>query len=203
MRYFEHHTDANEDPDMVYLLGQHGAAGYGVFWIIGEIIGHQVRSPDDPPEVRMLTATWARRCGVSMKKFHQIISTLNNQGKIELDLDGRFMTIRHDKILKYCDQWMKKLRRCSGSTPAALRPNSAKIRLKEIKVLNPPTPLAAAPSGGAPAAGGNGEDQNPPKDTPEQFAAGRAALKAANLQLGMMTIGPPPGGRRDPAGTKF
>jgi hypothetical protein len=184
MKWFQHLTTAQDDEDLTALLERHGAEGYGVYWMLGELVGRNVKDHTDAPETEMLRATWARKCYVSERKFDQIVTFLHRRQKIDVRerVEGRhaYVTIRHEKVLKYCDEWIKKLRSKSGATPESLGTNSGVTPAKESKERK-----ERKERKGIEAPGGPSLEQGPQAQQvdPEQLQRSRAMIKEAIRNL--------------------
>jgi hypothetical protein len=157
MKWFRHLTTAGDDGDLVDLSEKFGAAGYGIYWRLVEIVGKEIKEPQDPPRVRMLTATWARRTYASNRPhFDRVRTHLEMAGKIECEFDGDYLIISIPKLLKYCDEWVQRLGSRSGAARDSLGTNSGatrsryKIR-KEREYLDLTTPAPGAQEPPAPA----------------------------------------------------
>lgn len=201
MKWFKHLTTAADDPVLVDILERFGAAGYGVYWRLVEIVGREIKTPQDPPQVRMMVETWARMCGLRTRKgapdisaFLALVGLLEDRGKIEVEwfLDGtrsgadgtrsgqdgtrsgqhrkltsvHYLTIGLPKILKYCDEWIRKHRSHSGDSPEQVRSHSyhrSRIEVdkkrKDFKDLPADVPETSAVGPSSPPPGpGNGPE---------------------------------------------
>ena len=198
MKWFQHLTTAQDDEDLTALLERYGPEGYGVYWLLGELVGRNVKDHTDAPETEMLRATWARKCYVSEKKFDLIVTFLHRRRKISVTerIEGRhaYVTIRHEKVLKYCDEWIKKLRSKSGSTPEALGTDSGVTPAKGSKERKERKERKGIASPHAPSVNQGAEAQ---EIDPEQLQRSRAALREAIRNLPdrtRTTPEPPPPG---------
>lgn len=69
--YFSHDSNAKDDPKCVLLIEQLGLEGYGIFWVLVEILRDQ---PDFKYPLRLIPAL-ARRYNTSSEKIKTIISS--------------------------------------------------------------------------------------------------------------------------------
>ena len=194
MKWFQHLTLASDDPDLTALLEQFGPEGYGVFWLIGELVGRNIKDVDNQPEAEMLRATWARKCFVSEAKFIKIVSFLSERGRINVSTRSEnrhhYLTIRHEKILKYCDEWIKRLQRHSRVTPDPIRSDSkvtpARLDYNKRKRSKDLKAVPVDNSGKGIALGStHGSQATPPQPSPEEMEKSRKAIRTALQNAGI------------------
>jgi hypothetical protein len=122
MRWAKHLTNARHDEKMALLLDTHGPAGYGVYWLIIEIIGGQVA--ENNTSVAYPERVWRKNLGVSAQKLRvfldffaetKLFSVENTQNQIVIDCPN---------ILKYRDEWSERRAKNSGVTRESLGRNS-------------------------------------------------------------------------------
>lgn len=120
MKYINHMTRSAEDDKHDALRERHGLAGYGAYWLIAEKIGNQI-SPEQI-NVWMVRSwkKWAQILSISVKKSQNIIKTMNDLGLIRLHSDDVYAAIGMPNLLKYADEYIKKVLRDSGQTPESL-----------------------------------------------------------------------------------
>ncbi|MCK5601541.1 DUF4373 domain-containing protein [Candidatus Pacearchaeota archaeon] len=122
MRWFKHMTSARDNEDLSELLENYGAEGYGVWWIILELIAAQM-DKSDKCSARYSFKKWAKSCQVSTKKFQKVTSFLSELEQIsikECENNTDFLIIKCVKLLKFRDEYSKK----SRQTPDKLPPES-------------------------------------------------------------------------------
>ena len=153
MKYFPHLSNASDDEDMIEVLEVQGPVGYGIYWIITEIVARNLKSPKDVPSVTMLRATWARKCFVRPNLFTKTVSILSGLGKIVVEDDGDYVTVKHPKLLKYLDEYTKKVGSKSGQSPDGVPSGVGtmsgtieenRIEEKKRKKMTPPTSTVEA-----------------------------------------------------------
>ena len=113
MRWIKHLTAAHIDQDMQDLLARFGAEGYGVYWMILELIGSQLDHKTNDPSYRLTFKKWAESCSTSVQKFKKIVNFLSDSGKLFLENGDIFLTIRCPKMLEYRDEYTTKQTRNS------------------------------------------------------------------------------------------
>lgn len=114
MRWMKHLTGAHADQDMQDLMAEFGAEGYGVYWLILEQIGSQLDHKKDDPSYRLTYKKWAETCSTSVQKFKKIINFLSDYGKVFIENNDIFLTIRCPKIREYRDEYTAKKAPMSG-----------------------------------------------------------------------------------------
>ena len=175
MKYVNHMTIAHDDSKIQALRDKHGLAGYGAYWIIVEKIAAQVRPESPEPELSLSLKKWALHLDIRPVFAAKLIRTQSELGLIRMRSDGEVWTLSIPNILKYADEYSKKVGiksrlspdRCPDSVgnPGLTSLTGKEKDLKTGPVDNP----AASPEGGAD--GGGGSLGAPPPPAP-------AALKA-------------------------
>jgi hypothetical protein len=123
MRWFKHISLAHDDETMSELMDQFGAEGYGVWWIVLEKIAH-VMDETDRSFARYSVKVWASFARVSTKKFQNIIKFLEKNKTFSTEIDKEYLTINCPKLLKYRDEYTKKVRNKDTKAPDKLRSES-------------------------------------------------------------------------------
>lgn len=107
MRWFKHMTSANRDESLLQIRDEFGVAGYGVYWIILELIGEKITEKNES-FLKLSKKNWRKFCEFSPKKFQKFLKTCENLELFLTEIDGDFITVSCPKILKYRDEWTKK-----------------------------------------------------------------------------------------------
>lgn len=71
--YFPHDSNANSDPKMMMLIEQLGLEGYGIYWVLIEILRDQ---PDYRYPIKLLSAL-ARRFNTTAEKMKAVVMSYN------------------------------------------------------------------------------------------------------------------------------
>lgn len=126
MRWMKHMTNARDNETLSELMECFGAEGYGVWWIILELIASQM-DKSDKCHARYSLKKWARSCHVSVKKFTKIAEFLSKHEQFSVkkcDKTDDFLIIECPKLLKFRDEYSRKsgqthdkVRKKSGATP--------------------------------------------------------------------------------------
>jgi len=116
-------TDSHDDEMLSALMDEYGAEGYGVYWIIVELIGNAM-DKSDRCETRHSIKKWSKTCGVSVKKFRKIAGfladfeqNLKKPQKFFLEFNENYLTIKYPKLLKFRDEYSRKKKEKSGECP--------------------------------------------------------------------------------------
>jgi hypothetical protein len=131
MRWMKHMTAARNNEVLSELLEFFGAEGYGVWWIILELIGAQM-DKSDKCSARYSIKKWSKSCHVSPKKFQKVVSFLSKLEQITAKVctnNSDFMIIECRKLLKFRDEYSRK----SGHTPDKLPKKSGATPVQETE----------------------------------------------------------------------
>lgn len=194
MKYVNHLCTSRNGGKMEEHTGRTGLEGYGAYWTIVEVIGGQI-IPESPKTFLTLSwRKWARHLDVTTKKTQFLVRSASLAKLIRLYEEGEKITIDIPNILKYADEYTKKVLTKSGQTPEHYPTNSGlpalpafpdlpeekkeKKDLKDLPVDNSTTgangsPPASPDGAGAPLASivgriGKAESEPPSQLTPEE-----------------------------------
>lgn len=119
MRWFKHISDAAEDEKLARILVEFGPEGYGIWWLIVEIVARQMDKTDRHHASYPLSI-WVKKTGVyHHKKLRAVIQSLHNLCLIsaqcmdnlcimsELSMRN-VLTISIPKLLNLRDEYTKK-----------------------------------------------------------------------------------------------
>jgi hypothetical protein len=142
MRWMKHLTTARNDERLQEIRSQYGPEGYGLWWLICEIVAEQM-DETDKCEVSYPMSAWAAKLQISKRKTTDFFRELSDIYLIFLEYDNSNcvgkIKIKIPKLLKYRDEYSKKLRTNSGVTPDKIR--SKKEIEKEIENTDSKEPL--------------------------------------------------------------
>ena len=127
MKWFKHLSMAGEDDFMVHLLDVFGMAGVGMWWSLVERVARGVKDPGDVPVVKTSVNSLARKWRVKPRTLMQFVRICEEWRKLSVFLpDGKanMIEISFPKILKYTDEWSRKVRSKSGASPEPVRSES-------------------------------------------------------------------------------
>ena len=129
MKYVTHLTVAAEDDKHEDLRermggGVSGLAAYGAYWMVLEKIGAQIRPESVSTSMTKTVSKWSEIAGVKTSWFRKWSRAAHEAGLIRLSENGNKVTIGVPNILKYCDEYSRKLGIKSGRPPDKLRSDS-------------------------------------------------------------------------------
>lgn len=111
MRWFKHLTDAADDEKLADILTEYGPEGYGVWWLLVEVIGKQMDSTDRC-EASYSLEHWARKLYVSKKKTSSFLTVFSEKKLLSLSYDNESSTgkiiVNIPNMLKFRDEYSKK-----------------------------------------------------------------------------------------------
>ena len=113
MRWFKHLTISNRDEKLLRVQDEFGLEGYGLYWLILEIIGEKIDAAGCT-SVTLSSRNWARLCGISSKKLKTFLTFTQNVKLFSVKYSESDITITCDNLLKYRDEYSRKRSRKSG-----------------------------------------------------------------------------------------
>lgn len=153
MKYFTHMTASFGDERHQALMDKCGLKGYGAYWVIVEAIAAQITRQSAAVSMQLSWRRWGLRMGIDQRSASHIIRSLNDVGLISLRCDGDLATVTMPNILKYMDEYTKRL---GIETPDKLRskepeqpeqpdipsspdggPSEKQVKGKKRKAVNP------------------------------------------------------------------
>ena len=110
MRWFKHMTDADDNEKLSRLQDEFGLEGYGFWWRVVEIIAKRVNE-ENQTDLCYSAKSWARRIGVSTRKFKKLLSFCAELGLVSASHEKDMVTVNMPNILKYRDEYTTKKNR--------------------------------------------------------------------------------------------
>jgi len=117
MKYINHMTCAGDDEKIQSLRDRHGVAGYGIYWLLIERVAAQIRPESISTSLTLSVSKWAKYLDIKPGYLLKTVSTCSELGLISVERRNDLVTIGIPNILKYCDEYTRKVRRVSGQTP--------------------------------------------------------------------------------------
>ena len=116
MRWFKHLTDAADDEKLADILTEFGPEGFGVWWLLCEVVGKQMDNTERC-EASYSLEHWARKLYISKRKASSFLKVFSEKNLIFLSYDesnciGKII-VKVPNMLKFRDEYSKK----SGQTP--------------------------------------------------------------------------------------
>ncbi len=115
MRWLKHLTAAREDEKIAQLITKYGHAGYGLWWLVCEVVAQQLEG--DNPEVTYPVTTWSHLLSVRGSHVRHCLSKLAVTGLVTVEWIGTDIKVRIPNLLKYRDEYSRK----SGHSPDTVR----------------------------------------------------------------------------------
>lgn len=115
--YFSHDSNAKDDPKCMLLIDQLGLEGYGIFWVLIEVLR-------DQPEYSYplnLVPILARRYNTTAEKM---LATIKNYGLFEFDDENNFFSLSLNRRMEKVQIGIEQ-RRIAGLISAEKRRNKA------------------------------------------------------------------------------
>ena len=120
MKYFNHMTSSAEDEKHEILIDKAGLAGYGAYWIVLEKVASQIRRESISTSLALSWRNWARYLRSSIKKSQFLLRSAHEAGLLQLTEEGSMVRVNIPNLLKYADEYTRKLRTKSRLTPDKL-----------------------------------------------------------------------------------
>lgn len=127
MRWFKHMVASSRDEKLAMLRAEFGMEGYGLYWLILELLAEKVNEKNDT-SLTYSAKIWKSFTGISVKKFQKFLSFCSEfeifSVKFEKNISKNGqngITISCPNLLKYRDEWSKRKARNSGVTTKQLR----------------------------------------------------------------------------------
>jgi len=121
MKYVAHMTCAFQDEKIQAAVAEGGIKVYAAYWIIIEAIAAQIRPESISVELTLTWQQWGARLGVDPRNCRKLTTILQKVSVILLQDHGKSATIKIPNILKYADEYTKKVCKKSGQTPDTSR----------------------------------------------------------------------------------
>lgn len=137
MKWFKHMTETRDDEKLCKIMTEYGPMGYGVYWIVMEMIAKQV----DKTGLDYVTYPediWKRNLMLSTRKLTEVFSFFARAEIFSVSFEKKgaeksqkTITVTAPNILKYRDEWSRKKARNSGVTPESLRSKESESEREE------------------------------------------------------------------------
>lgn len=121
MKYVNHMTCAFQDEKVQAAVAAGGIKVYAAYWIIVEAISAQIRPESISVKMTLTWQQWGARLLTDVRTVRRIASILQVAALIVLQDSGKSATIEIPNILKYADEYTKRVCQKSGQTPGLTR----------------------------------------------------------------------------------
>jgi len=97
-----------------------GLAAYGLYWVIAEKIAAQIRPEQIVTWMTRSWKKWGEMCGIRPTLFQKRVKSMAKVGLIFLYCDEKSACIHLPNLLKYADEYIKRILKSSGQTPESI-----------------------------------------------------------------------------------
>ena len=139
MRWLKHMTATPQDEKISRLIAEYGHAGYGVWWLVLEIVARGLEGSREP-SVTYPISTWAHLLFIRGSHVVQTLVKLQLTHLVTLERTGDDITVTIPNLLKYRDEYSRK----SGQTPDSVRTKEQIQIQKEIHIQSTSTKAVEA-----------------------------------------------------------
>lgn len=108
MRWFKHFSDANRDPKLISLIDEYGLEGYGIWWIICEVVADQYHA-NGIPELETSAKGWRKLTGIYPKKFEKVVRFLEKAQLLSATFFEKGIKVYIPKMSEYKDNHTRNL----------------------------------------------------------------------------------------------
>lgn len=116
MKWFKHMSASADDEKISKLEDKAGLEGYGFYWRMLEIIARDMDGTSRC-HVTYSATKWGRQANISTKKFLMLLRCCSDVGLMSFCRSGDEYMIKIPNLLKYKDEYTKKVRTNSGQAP--------------------------------------------------------------------------------------
>jgi len=192
-------TCAFQDEKVQAAVAVGGIKVYAAYWILVEAISAQIRPESISVKMTLTWQQWGARLLTDVRTVRRIASVLQTAALIVLQDSGKSATIEIPNILKYADEYTKRVCQKSGQTPVPSRDNIPRVSgspalpalpTKEKGLKDLPQPVdnsGILPLTSGANDGGNAEGHPPVAPTPEDLA--QADLIRRRIEQGLPASG--------------
>jgi len=144
MRWVKHMTASHNDEKLADLISRFGHAGYGVWWLVVEIVASVLESGKEP-KVTYPVSKWSHLLSVRGSHVSQTLLKLELTHLVTVVRRADDITVTIPNLLKYRDEYNRK----SGQTPECVRSKTttdADIQQTQTTTEEKPRQLPSFPS---------------------------------------------------------
>ena len=109
VKYIKHMTTSCDDEKMQALRDRHGLAGYGAYWVIVEKVASQIRRESFSTKLTLSWKKWGYLLDLRPSLVRKTMESLSDLGLILLENGKEVATVDIPNILKYADEYTKRL----------------------------------------------------------------------------------------------
>jgi hypothetical protein len=135
MKYINHMTTSGDDEKHMALMEKAGLEGYAAYWLVAERIAAQIRPECVSTSMSLSWRSWGLLLRVDPRKARRLIGSIGEAKLCRLEVAGDVATVDMPNLLKYADDYMKRMLRNSGATPNKLRSLSVLQALPAVQAV--------------------------------------------------------------------
>jgi len=117
MKWFKHMSDAHRDPKLIALVDEFGVEGYGMWWILCEVVADQFKAKGTP-ELETSIKGWRTLTGIYPKKFKKLLTFLEKADLLSVTFSEKAIKVCLPKMQELKDNYTKNLQATGNSTRA-------------------------------------------------------------------------------------
>ncbi|BDQ36327.1 hypothetical protein SYK_06870 [Pseudodesulfovibrio nedwellii] len=108
MKWFKHMSDAHRDPKLIALMDEFGVEGYGMWWIICEVVADQYKA-NGTPELETSVKGWRKLTGIYPKKFKKVLTFLEKGQLLFVTFSEKGIKVCLPKMQEFKDNHTRNL----------------------------------------------------------------------------------------------
>lgn len=108
MKWFKHMSDAHRDPKLIALMDEFGVEGYGMWWIICEVVADQYKA-NGIPELETSVKGWRKLTGIYPKKFKKVLTFLEKGQLLSVTFSEKGIKVCLPKMKEFKDNHTRNL----------------------------------------------------------------------------------------------
>mgnify|MGYP001773809960 CR=1 FL=1 len=108
MKWFKHMSDAHRDPKLIALVDEFGVEGYGIWWIICEVVADQYKA-NGTPELETSVKGWRKLTGIYPKKFEKVLTFLEKARLLSVTFPEKGIKVCLPKMQEFKDNHTRNL----------------------------------------------------------------------------------------------
>lgn len=108
MKWFKHMSDAHRDPKLLSLIDEFGMEGYGMWWMICEVVADQYKATGDP-ELETSAKGWRNLTGIYPKKFEKVVRFLEKGRLLFVTFSEKGIKVQIPKMRELKDNHTRNL----------------------------------------------------------------------------------------------
>jgi len=124
MRWFKHLTTSSRDEKLMRLRDEFGVEGYGLYWLVLELIAEQCTANNNKVFIELSPRNWRKTTEISPKKFQLFLTFTQEISLFSVEKSEKLIKVSCPNLLKYRDEYTRKKGKNSGQTPDNVAPET-------------------------------------------------------------------------------